>query len=64
MIDAIIAIIIAAIVGIAIAYIVRARKKGVKCIGCPAAGCCSAKRNEQTDSSENIGCCCGCSSDK
>lgn len=28
-------------IGAAIAYIVKEKKKGVKCIGCPAAGSCS-----------------------
>lgn len=46
------ALIVALVLGGAIAYIVRARKKGVKCIGCPnganCAGCsCSCNyRNE------------------
>lgn len=31
-------------VGAAIAYIVKSKKKGVKCIGCPAAGQCSKHR--------------------
>lgn len=37
-------LIIAAILGAAIAYIIRAKKKGAKCIGCPLSGCCSASR--------------------
>ncbi len=32
------------ILGGAIAYIVRAKKRGVKCIGCPAAETCGAKK--------------------
>ena len=32
------------IVGIAVAYIVKAKKSGVKCIGCPSAGQCSEKK--------------------
>ncbi len=32
------------IVGAAVRYIYKEKKKGVRCIGCPAAGCCSAKK--------------------
>ena len=35
--------IVIACVGGDIAYIIKAKKKGVKCIGCPAAGQCSKK---------------------
>lgn len=38
MINVIIALVIVAIIGAAIAYIVRAKKKGAKCIGCPGFG--------------------------
>ena len=31
------------IVGAAVLYLRKEKKKGVRCIGCPAAGCCSAK---------------------
>ena len=31
------------IVGAAIVYIVKAKKKGVKCIGCPAGGNCAGR---------------------
>ena len=34
-------IIIAVIVGLAVAYIIRAKKSGQKCIGCPYAKSCS-----------------------
>lgn len=33
--------VILAVVGGAIIYIYRAKKKGKKCIGCPDSGCCS-----------------------
>lgn len=32
--------IVAVALGGAIAYIVRAKKRGAKCIGCPSADCC------------------------
>ena len=38
--DMIAAVILAAILGGAIFYIVRAKKKGVKCIGCPHSKTC------------------------
>ncbi len=31
------------IVGIAVFYIWKEKKKGTRCIGCPSAGCCSGK---------------------
>lgn len=45
------------VVGAAIAYIIKSKKRGVKCIGCPAAGNCSAKNNIDSK------CGCGCNSD-
>ncbi len=39
--DIIAVIVILIILGIAIGYIVRSKKKGVKCIGCPSGGDCS-----------------------
>lgn len=37
--DIILIVVLAAIIGGAVAYLVKARKKGVKCIGCPSGGC-------------------------
>lgn len=42
MADLILGMVIIAIIGAAVAYIVKAKKRGVKCIGCPAAAGCSA----------------------
>lgn len=61
LIDIIIILIITAILVAAIAYIVRAKKKGAKCIGCPAGDCCSMKKGcgEQSKTkAEDSGCCC------
>lgn len=44
-IDIILIVIIAIILGSVITYIVRAKKKGVKCIGCPDAKKCSGNCN-------------------
>ena len=43
--------VLAAILSVAIAYIVKAKKSGKKCIGCPDADICAAKKS---------GCNCGC----
>lgn len=55
MVDFIIIAILVILVGAAVAYIVKAKKSGVKCIGCSAAGGCSHNNNS--------GCGCGCSGD-
>ena len=43
MANLIIGIILLIIIGAAITHIVKEKKRGVKCIGCPAAGQCSRK---------------------
>ena len=43
MADLIIGMILLFVVGIAVRYIVKAKKSGVKCIGCPASGTCGKK---------------------
>ena len=43
MTDFIVILIIIAIVGVATAYIIREKKRGTKCIGCPSAGTCPHK---------------------
>lgn len=57
MTDFIILVILVIIVGAAIAYIIKAKKSGAKCIGCPAGGNCPSKSIGQSE------CCCGCHSD-
>ena len=47
--------IILIVLGLAVAYIVKAKKSGKKCIGCPDGCSCSGKK-EGTSC-----CCCGCS---
>lgn len=46
MIDFIVTIIILLILGAAISYIVRAKRRGEKCIGCPDAATCAHKGQE------------------
>lgn len=33
------------IIGVAVAYLVKAKKRGVKCVGCPYAEQCASKSN-------------------
>ena len=60
MTDLIIAILIVVIVGGAVIYISRAKKKGVRCIGCSSAGncncgCCGHETEEKADLEEKDG---------
>ena len=57
MVNIVITVIIVAIIGAAILYIVKAKKNGAKCIGCPAGGNCTHKQKKGT------GCGCGCGGD-
>ncbi len=59
-IDILILLLIVAIVGAAIAYIVRAKKKGARCIGCPAGECCQAKNAGHDDPARAEEGCCSC----
>lgn len=49
MADIIIALVLLSIVGAAVFYIVKEKKKGTKCIGCPMAGECKHKGNCHAD---------------
>lgn len=42
MIDFIVGAIVVAVVGSALAYIIKSKKNGVKCVGCPYAKSCSS----------------------
>lgn len=55
--NAIIIIVLIAILGGAVAYIVKAKRSGVKCIGCAAGGSCAHKNGKTSEG----GCGCGCS---
>ena len=55
MADAIIIAIVLAAMAAAIAYIVKEKKRGVKCIGCSAAGTCGKKNGSESP-------CAGCGS--
>lgn len=47
MADVIVAIILLIVVALAVGYIVKERKKGVKCIGCPYASKCGGNCHDQ-----------------
>jgi len=52
MVDFIVVVILVAVVGSAVGYIIKEKKRGAKCIGCSACrdgGCCNASAG-----------CCGC----
>ncbi len=56
MTDIIIGLIVAVIIGGAMTYIIKAKRRGVKCIGCPTAGSCGVQ-------GEHEHCHCGCCGD-
>lgn len=41
MTDVIVVVVLLVVIGAAVAYIVKAKKSGVRCIGCPSGGSCS-----------------------
>ena len=43
MVDMIVGLMVLAMVGAALGYIRKEKKKGTVCIGCPNAGCCGKK---------------------
>ncbi len=64
MIDIVLILFLIFIIGGAVFYVVKAKKNGAKCIGCPASGTCSSKKCGQSEchcgSTEeaHTGCCC------
>lgn len=51
--DFIVLAVVFVIIAAAAGYVIRAKKRGVKCVGCPSGGTCSAQCS---------GCSCGCGS--
>lgn len=43
--NVIVAIVLLVIIGAAVAYIIKEKKKGTVCIGCPHAGSCAGKKS-------------------
>ena len=60
MTDIVAAIVLIAVLAGAIAYIVRQKRAGVKCIGCAVGQACSERAKASQDAE---GCRCGCSCD-
>ena len=60
--DYIVIAVIVLIIGAASAYIIKAKKSGKKCIGCPNSGVCS-QANAKSKNKEGS-CCCGCGGEK
>ncbi len=52
----VVTVFLAAIVALAVIYIVKAKKSGKKCIGCPDSDACKGSGCEG-----GCSCCCGCS---
>lgn len=69
MVDFIIAAVLIVVVGAAVRYIVKVKKSGVKCIGCPAEGGCSHNKTSgcgcdgESTGESGSECCCGCHAD-
>ena len=53
-------IIIVVIIGLAALYVYKAKKNGVKCIGCPHGSVCAGKTENKGACSGNCSCCSGC----
>ena len=61
--NAIIIVVLAAIIGGAVAYIIKAKRNGVKCIGCSAGGSCGQNNGGSCGRCNGgAGCGCGCES--
>ena len=58
--NAILIVVLVVILGGAVAYIVKAKKNGVKCIGCSAGGSCGGKKEASLQG--GCGSCSGCNS--
>ena len=55
MANIIVVAVVLTMIGVAIAYIIKEKKKGVTCIGCPAAAECAKRQNAASG--------CGCHTD-
>lgn len=60
MLDFLLAALILGLLAAAIRYIVKAKKSGVKCIGCPSSGSCSSHSHSSCGCSGGCGNCSGC----
>lgn len=61
LIDFVIIGVILVIVALAAWYVIRAKKRGAKCIGCPSGDCCCSKSAQgQSKGKNNVPCSCSC----
>lgn len=60
--EIIVVIIIALVIGGALAYIIKAKKSGKKCIGCPDGCSCGAGDKKDTEEQSTCGSCGSCGS--
>lgn len=60
MLDFLLAALIVGLLAAAIRYIIKAKKNGVKCIGCSSAGLCSSHSHSSCGCSGGCGNCSGC----
>ncbi len=58
LVDIIVVIVVFVIITVAIMYIRREKKRGVRCIGCPSAGQCSGHCNGSCGGNKNETCAC------
>lgn len=59
MADVIVLLVVVIVFISAVRYILKAKKNGVKCIGCPAGGsCCKCNAHKEGASSATCGCSC------
>lgn len=49
MVNIVLAIILVIVIGTAAGYLIRAKKRGVTCIGCPSGCNCSHKHDQQSE---------------
>lgn len=49
MVNTILAIILVIVIGTAAGYLIRAKKRGVTCIGCPSGCSCSHEQKQQSE---------------
>ena len=59
----IISAVVILIIGGALGYVIKAKRRGIKCIGCPEAEKCAGK-SKTLPCSGNCSCCAGCTPDK
>ncbi len=59
-IDFVIIGVVLVIVALAAWYVIRAKKRGAKCIGCPSGDCCCSKSCKGNEKGTEETCSCGC----